>query len=202
MRMFLVALLMLGSVGNPTWTVAGTQNTVVAPAPLDSTAVATLLARVHNGACPLPGVATGGQPDSITLVALARGGLRTVLDLRAPEEARGFAEASVAESLGLRYVLLPVTAATLTDSTFDAFRALMRAGGAESMLVHCASGNRVGVMLLPWLVLDQHWTVERANPLMDSVGLRSEELRARALEYIRTHSPKPPSKAAQPSRSR
>lgn len=173
-----------------------------APAPLDSTAVATLVAHVRNGACPLPGVATGGQPDSSTLVALARGGLRTVVDLRGTDEARGFAEARVAESLGLRYVTLPVTPATLTDSTFDAFRGLMRAGGAESMFVHCASGNRVGVMMLPWLVLDQHWTVERATPLIDAVGLRSEEMRGRALEYIRTHSPRPPSKLAQPSRRR
>ncbi len=173
-----------------------------APAPLDSTAVATLVANVRNGACPLPGVATGGQPDSSTLVALARGGLRTVLDLRGPDEARGFAEVRVAKSLGLRYVTLPVTPATLTDSTFNAFRALMREGDTESMFVHCASGNRVGVMLLPYLVLDQHWTVERATPLIDAVGLRSDDMRGRALEYIRNHSPRPPSKLAQPSRRR
>lgn len=202
MRTLLLALLLVGSAEIPKVAVAETASALTAPVSLDSTAVATLVAHVRNGACPLPGVATGGQPDSSTLVALARGGLRTVLDLRAAEEARGFAEASVAESLGLRYVTLPVTPATLTDSTFDAFRALMREGGGESMFVHCASGNRVGVMLLPWLVLDQHWTVERATPLIESVGLRSEEMRARALEYIRTHSPSPPAKPAQPSRKR
>ena len=202
MRTLLLALLLLGSAEMPQVAVAGTVSAPPAPAPLDSTAVATLLAHVRNGACPLPGIATGGQPDSSTLVALARGGLRTVLDLRAAEEARGFAEARVAESLGLRYVTLPVTPATLTDSTFDAFRALMREGDAESMFVHCASGNRVGVMLLPWLVLDQHWTVERATPMIEAVGLRSDEMRGRALEYILTRSPRPPSKPAQPSRKR
>jgi len=201
-RTLLLALLLAGSAEIPKGAVTVTTSASTAPASLDSTAVATLLAQVRNGACPLPGVATGGQPDSSTLVALARGGLRTVLDLRGTDEARGFAEASVAESLGLRYVTLPVTPATLTDSTFDAFRALMRDGAAESMFVHCASGNRVGVMLLPWLVLDQHWTVERATPLIEVVGLRSEEMRARALEYIRTHSPIPPSKPTQPSRKR
>lgn len=171
-----------------------------APAPLDPAAVAALVANVRNGACPLPGLATGGQPDSSTFVSLAKGGLKLVLDLRAPEESRGFEEAHAAEALGLQYVMYPVTPATLVDSTFDAFRAFMREHADESMLVHCASGNRVGAMLLPWLVLDQRWSLARATPLADSIGLRSEELRARALEYIRTHSPKPA--RTQPSRKR
>lgn len=181
MRSLLIMALLLGALAGPV--VAATPS----PAPLDSVSVATLMANVRNGACPLPRLATGGQPDSSTLVALARGGLRTVLDLRAPEEDRGFEEASGARALGLRYVLLPVTAETLTDSTFDTFRRILREGGTENLFVHCASGNRVGALLLPWLVLDQHWTVERATPLVESTGLRSEELRARALDYIARH---------------
>jgi len=169
---------------------------------LDSAAVVKLLGNVRNGACPLPGMATGGQPDSSTLVALAGTGLRTVLDLRAPEESRGFDEAAVARTLGLRYLTLPVTPATLADSTFDSFRALLRAEGVESIFVHCASGNRVGVVLLPWLVLDRGWSVERAMPLVDQVGLSSEELRTRALAYIEAHPVNPTPAPAQPSRKR
>lgn len=177
-------------------------STKTAAARPDSAAVMKLLERVRNAACPLPGLATGGQPDSSTLASLAANGVKTVLDLRAPEEFRGFDETATAAALGLRYVSVPVTPATLADSTFDAFRARMRSEVAESMFVHCASGNRVGAMLLPWLVLDRGWSAERALEAAEHIGMRSEELRTRALAYIASHSAgvKPPS--ASPSRSR
>ena len=52
----------------------------------DSAHVVALLAGMQNAACPLSGVATGGQPDSSQLVALGNRGYRTVLDLRAANE--------------------------------------------------------------------------------------------------------------------
>lgn len=169
---------------------------------LDSSAVVKLLEQVRNGACPLPGLATGGQPDSSMLAALANNGFRIVLDLRAPEEIRGFEETRVALALGLRYLALPVTSESLSDSTFDSFRALLRANRGEQLFVHCASGNRVGAMLLPWLVLDQGWSVERATTMAQRVGMRSEDLRARALQYITSMSRRRDAPAAQPSRNR
>ena len=45
------------------------------------------------------------------LQALAAQGVRTVIDLRQPGEDRGFDETRLAESLGLRYVRIPVAGA-------------------------------------------------------------------------------------------
>ena len=39
----------------------------------DSAAVMALLTGTQNAACPLPGVATGGQPDSTRFAAMAAG---------------------------------------------------------------------------------------------------------------------------------
>lgn len=140
-----------------------------------------------NAACPLPEVVTGGQPAKAHLEELARRGYRTVLDLRAPEEPRPFDEPAAARRLGLEYLNLPVTPETLTDETFSRFRDLMRDRGRRPVIVHCGSGNRVGAVLIPYLVLDEGKGMEEAMETALEVGLRSQELADRALDYVRRH---------------
>ena len=154
------------------------------PALPDSAAVVALLAGVHNGACPLPGLATGGQPAADHVAALAKAGFTTVLDLRAADEERGFDEGAAMKSSGLRYVRVPVTPATLDDSVFVEVRRLMTETGGKGVFVHCASGNRVGAVLIPWLVLDQGWDIERAVSTARAGGLKSAELEAKARDYV------------------
>ncbi len=154
------------------------------PALPDSAAVLALLAGVHNGACPLPGVATGGQPEAAHVAALAKAGFRTMLDLRAADEPRGFDEDAAMKAAGVRYVKVPVTPATLDDGVFDQVRKLMNETGGKGVFVHCASGNRVGAALIPWLVLDQGWDVERAVTAAKAGGLKSAEMEAKAREYV------------------
>ena len=153
----------------------------------DSAAIMALLAGVTHGACPLPGVATGGQPGTAHLAALAKAGFTTVLDLRADDEPRGFDEAAAMKQNRLRYVKLPVTPATLDDATFDRFRALMKGTPGRGVFVHCASGNRVGATMLPWLVLDRGWDVEQAVASAKAGGLKSAEMEAKARDYIVRH---------------
>lgn len=176
---------------NPGRISTATERAVVPTSPTggapDSAQVVAMLAGMQNAACPLAGIATGGQPDSSQLIALQSRGYRTVLDLRAPGEPRGMDEAAVARAAGLAYCALPVTPATLTDSTFGAFRAIAADPGNHPMLVHCASGNRVGAVMIPWLVLDRGWSVERAVATANAGGLHSAELRDRALDYVTRH---------------
>jgi uncharacterized protein (TIGR01244 family) len=150
----------------------------------DSAAVMALLDGVTNRACPAPGVATGGQPTAAHLRALARAGYRTVLDLRTADEPRGFDEVAAMRAAGLRYVRLPVASGELADTTLAAFRAAMREALPGKVFVHCASGNRVGAAMIPWLVLDRGWALERAVTTARAGGLRSEELERLALDYV------------------
>ncbi|WP_204274988.1 tyrosine-protein phosphatase, partial [Enterobacter hormaechei] len=55
-------------------------------------------------------------PSAAQLRELAAQGVRTVIDLRQPDEDRGFDETHVAESLGLRYVRIPVAGAEGLDA--------------------------------------------------------------------------------------
>lgn len=150
----------------------------------DSATVVALLAGVTNAACPLDGVATGGQPDSAHVASLARAGFTTVLDLRTADEERGIDEYAATRAAGLEYVALPITSATLDDHAFDAFRAAMRKRDGKGVFVHCASGNRVGAAMIPWLVLDRGWALERAVTSARAGGLKSDELEERARDYV------------------
>lgn len=94
-----------------------------------------------------PDLYAGGQPDETQLRALAAQGVTTVIDLRGADETRGYAEADFVRQLGLRYVALPVAGAQdITPAkAADLQRALDAAQGP--VLLHCASGNRVGALL-------------------------------------------------------
>jgi protein tyrosine phosphatase (PTP) superfamily phosphohydrolase (DUF442 family) len=155
----------------------------------DSAQVLALLGGVRNAACPLPEVATGGQPGVSDLQALAEAGFRTILDLRLPEEPRGFDEPAVARAAGLRYRAVPIGHDGVPDSTFDTFRALMADSASRPVMVHCASGNRVGPVMMAWLVLDRGWDEARALAVAKQGGLRSPSLEAAAYDYIRRHRP-------------
>ena len=90
-----------------------------------------------------------GQPTPEQLAELARAGVRTVINLRAPDEPVEFDEATEAARLGLRYVRLPIKgAADLDRERVQAFgRVLDDARREGGVLIHCASSNRVGAMI-------------------------------------------------------
>jgi protein tyrosine phosphatase (PTP) superfamily phosphohydrolase (DUF442 family) len=69
------------------------------------------------------------------------------------------------------------------DETFERFRGLMQEPERRPMLVHCSSANRVGALLIPYLILDRGKMPEEAVELASRVGLRSYELKRAAIRY-------------------
>ena len=132
---------------------------------------------------PLEYVATAGQPEEEHLRRLAEAGYKTVVDLRASEEDRGFDEPEVVRQAGMEYVNIPVGHETIEDETFERFRQLMKDPERRPVLVHCSSANRVGALLIPYLVLDEGKSAGEAEEMASEVGLRSDELRQAALRY-------------------
>ena len=138
-----------------------------------------------NAMIPLPGVATAGMPQAEHYAALARAGYRTVVDLCLPEEPRGYDEPRAVRAAGLEYVAIPFTRTTMGAAQVDEFRRVMGEPARRPSLVHCAGATRVGGIMLPYLVLDQRMTEEEALALARQIGLRSPELEAAGLEYVR-----------------
>jgi uncharacterized protein (TIGR01244 family) len=87
-----------------------------------------------------------GQPDAAMLQAIAAAGFSTVVDMRSAKEDRGFDEQKEIERLGMAYVLLPIGSAA--DITLDNAAVLdqILAENQGPVLLHCASGNRVGAL--------------------------------------------------------
>lgn len=154
---------------------------------MDERAIEKTVGLLPYGSCPVQGVATAGQPDAAAWAELARAGFKSVVDLREPAEPRGHDEAGEIARAGLEYLALPVGHESLGDRQFDAIRSFVRDPAHRPVLVHCATANRVGALLLPYFVLDEHKTVEEARKLAIEVGMRSPDYSQLALDYVRRH---------------
>lgn len=93
------------------------------------------------------GLYSSGQPQPGHWNHLAAAGLRSVLNLRPTSELPGRDEAREVGEAGLRYAQLPIADATRLDR--EAARRLdgMLRQMPVPVLVHCASGNRVGALI-------------------------------------------------------
>ena len=146
------------------------------------------LGGVLNACQVLPNVITGGQPSTADLEAFRDSGGGTVLDLRDPMEPRSLDEPATTRRFGLEYVVVPVTAGTMTDATLERIHQVLRQAGDRPLFVHCGSGSRVGGALLPHLMLEHGLTEEDATMQAMRMGLRSADLLEWGLEYARRKS--------------
>lgn len=143
--------------------------------PLVAGALLLLALQVQAGdfTQPRPGLHTGGQPTAEQLADFSKQGVRTVIDLRAPGEDRGYDEAAVAGQHGMRYERLPIAGADdLTAANAAALKKLLQDGG-DNVLLHCASGNRVGALLALMAKQEEGASNEKALELGRQAGLKS-----------------------------
>lgn len=128
---------------------------------------------VMNGAEPLPGITTAGQPDQAALEGFAKDGYAAVIDLRGVDEDRGFDEKTAVEELGMSYVPLPISGVDgISYENASALDALLE-GIDGPVLLHCASSNRVGALLALRLKMNGG-SSEEALDLGDAAGLTSQ----------------------------
>ncbi len=140
---------------------------------------------LRNASHPAPGLLFGGQPTEGQLEAMAADGLALVLDLRSEGEDRGFDESAALERLSVSYENIPVDGDRLEEAeTFERFFAAMDRAGDGPVLVHCASGNRVGALYYAWLVAEKG--VDRGEALehAQANGLRSSSLEKAVDRYL------------------
>lgn len=90
----------------------------------------------------------GGQPSAADLQRLAASGVRHVINLRPAAEQAGYDESAAVTAEGMQYHNLPVAgAADISFANAQALDALLADIGDEPVLLHCASGNRVGALM-------------------------------------------------------
>lgn len=147
------------------------------------------IAGVANAAEPLPGLVTGGQPGAAQFAALKAAGCEVVLDCRDPMEPRPLREPEDVRALGLEYVCVPVGHGGVSDETFGKIRETVKGFvGKRKAVFHCASGNRVGASMIPYLMLDKGLPEEEAVQEAMKMGMRSAGLLDEALRYVSRNS--------------
>jgi protein tyrosine phosphatase (PTP) superfamily phosphohydrolase (DUF442 family) len=143
------------------------------------------IAGATNAAQPLPHLLTSGQPTPQQLEALKEAGCEVVFDIRDPMEPHGFDEPALVRKLGMRYVNVSVLQGALDDATMEAVLAELRADEGRTVLLHCASANRVGGPLIPYLMLDKGLSEDDAVETAMRIGLRGADVLEWGLEYAR-----------------
>lgn len=114
----------------------------------DETITKLSVEQMAQSATVLPdnGIVTSGQPGEAAFRNIAAAGYGTVIDMRAPDEDRGLDEQRIIEDLGMTYIAFPL--ASKEDIGFAKAAELdeLLRGIDGPVLVHCASGNRVGAI--------------------------------------------------------
>jgi uncharacterized protein (TIGR01244 family) len=136
-----------------------------------------------------PGVAAAGQPSPEVLGRLKELGFQTVINLRTVGEPGFVDETAALQAQGLRYVHVPVTAATFSGADVAAVQAVLDDPQAGPVLIHCASANRVGALWAAMLAAKGK-TLEEAEAEGRRVGLRSESMTA-AVRRVAASRPAP-----------
>ncbi|MEA9725758.1 beta-lactamase hydrolase domain-containing protein [Xanthomonas campestris] len=105
--------------------------------------------RMHTATLFAPGLYSSGQPSVDDLAALAAIGVRSIINLRGADEDSGYDEAHEAARLGMRYMTLPIVGpdAVTAENAARLAHAIQHARTDGDVLVHCASGNRVGALI-------------------------------------------------------
>ena len=140
--------------------------------------------RVADAVSPSSGVVAAGRLQPQDMTELKNAGIEHVIDLTPDDETPNFDEASAVRSAGIVYSNLPLRgAADLTRENVIAFDRMMR-DSQRPVLVHCASGNRVGAMAALRAAWIDGKSEEDAVAIGKAWGLKSLEPQVR--ERIRS----------------
>lgn len=102
---------------------------------------------IEDAIQPQPNQLVMGQPQPHELVALSRAGVRHVVNARAEGELEAWDEPRLLDELGMEYHHIPIAGADDLDrEAIDHFDKVLGEIGDEPVLLHCASGNRIGAL--------------------------------------------------------
>ena len=126
----------------------------------------------------------GAQPIDGGIRKLSELGIKTVINLRGPDELiRG--EQSETESAGLRYFNIPMPGLSApTDEQVARVMSIINDPDNQPVFVHCRTGNRIAALLLIYRVKKQGWFFEAALDEANRLGLTESSIRDAAFKYL------------------
>jgi protein tyrosine phosphatase (PTP) superfamily phosphohydrolase (DUF442 family) len=114
----------------------------------------------------------GAQPNEVGLSELKLLGITTIVDLRAEDRGKVEWERQHAESLGLRFVHIPVNGwSPPNNEQVVQFISLLRDNPGQKLFMHCHFGDdRTGVFTAVYRMASEKWSAEQAMKEMYFFG--------------------------------
>ena len=127
---------------------------------------------VHNAGRITDFLYRGAQPKETGLSELKLLGVTTIVDLRGEDQEKIAWEHKHAESLGMRFVHIPVSGwSPPTDEQVVQFLSLFRKEPGQKVFVHCRFGDdRTGVFVATYRMAFEKWSAEQAMKEMYFFG--------------------------------
>ncbi len=118
------------------------------------------------------GLYRGAQPSAAGIQALANQGVKTIINLRMPDEVWAD-EADAARSHGIRYLSLPLRGLS-GPTAAEVAQVLAAIGSAPGpVFVHCRRGaDRTGTIIACYRIEHDGWTAEDAQREASQHGMR------------------------------
>jgi tyrosine-protein phosphatase SIW14 len=122
------------------------------------------IAGIHNAGKVTEVLYRGGQPKEVGFSELKLLGITTIVDLRGEDRDKTAWERKHAESLGMRFVHIPVSGwSPPSDEQVAQFLSLFRSQSTEKVFVHCRFGDdRTGVFTAVYRIALEKWSPEQA----------------------------------------
>jgi tyrosine-protein phosphatase SIW14 len=122
------------------------------------------IAGIHNAGKITDALYRGGQPKEVGLSELKLLGITAIVDLRGEDRDKTAWERKHAESLGMRFVHIPVSGwSPPSDEQVAQFLSLFRCQQGQKIFVHCRFGDdRTGVFTAVYRIALENWSPEQA----------------------------------------
>ena len=122
------------------------------------------IAGIHNAGKINNFLFRGAQPNENGLTELKKLGITTIVDLRGEDREKYEWERRKSESLGMRFVHLPVSGwSPPSDEQVAQFLELLRDDPRQKVFVHCRFGDdRTGVFVATYRMAVDQWPSEKA----------------------------------------
>lgn len=127
----------------------------------------------------------GGQPDQTGLEYFIQAGVKRVYNLRSHGEADFSDEERFLKENNIEYIHLPILGPEGFDS--EAVSELAKLGHSdedEKVLIHCASGNRIGAWYIIYLIQNHQMKVEDARKEGEKAGMTNPGLFQAVASYL------------------
>ena len=112
-------------------------------------------------------IATAGQPSEEELATVAQAGFEAVVNLALHDAEYSLSdERRTVESLGMRYIHIPVAWERPLRADLERFFEVMDELAGKAVFVHCAANKRVSVFMALYRQLRQDWAPDHTRPDM------------------------------------